>query len=319
MPIPSYPFKTQYFDREHADGDTSEAGPLDFLIYTPHSGRIEDFLKQHPELLENSWLTRQQLTDICDMEADTGTRELGEKLAHMLATQGFRVALTEVLVPREVVDVNRISECTIHPTFDLIQHLELKNKLADYYNQVIAERKRLIRSLKPGGKMIELHSMRPFDTATDGKPPPILSSNDAEAYYQKRIDALNANEAAHTRTHCLVTKYEGKKYSDLQDRLLADPVLLDALREVLNKYEIKFNDQDYAFFDHVLGVLEPELYDQCVVIDIDKRALLKYVSGKINLKAEVDEAKITTFAGYLMEALILARQTSANSQEMAAE
>lgn len=312
------PFKTQYFKYDHLDSGGAESG-LDFLIYVPHGGRIEDFLAQNPELLANSWLTPEQLRDICHMEADAGTRELGEKLTHMLTTQGFRVALMEVLVPREVVDVNRISECAIHPTFDHTTHPKLKNKLANYYDQVIEERKRLIRSLKPDGKMIELHSMRPFDTDTDGKPPPFLSESDAQAYYQSRINALKADGAEHRRTHCLVTKYEGESYPHLKDRLLADPILLDALRTVLNKYRINFNDQDYAFFDHILGVLEPELYDKCTVIDIDKRALLKHVSGKIDLKAEADEAKIETFASYLMEALILAQTMSEQGHEMAAE
>ena len=112
---------------------------------------------------------------------------------------------------------------------------------------------------------------------------------------------------------------KGQKYAALKDRLLADPVLLNAFKTVLSKNQIDFNDQTYAFFDHVLGVLEPELYSNGLLIDIDKRALLKHVSGKINLQAGVDEAKIETFAGYLMEALVMARSMSEEGHEVAAE
>lgn len=318
-PSPHFkPFKTQYFDDEHVGGGAGEAEPLNFLIYVPHDGRIEGFLDHHPELSQSSWLTPEQLRDICNMEADRGTRELGEKLAHMLAAQGFRVALMEVLVPREVVDVNRIPECALHPTFDRAKYPKLKETLMAYYEHVIAERKRLIKSLGKHGKWLDLHSMRPFETAMDGKPPPPLDDSSAPSYYKRRIDALNADGVAHSRNHCLVTTYKGQKYATLIDRLLADPVLLDALKTILNKHKIDFNDQTYAFFDHVLGVFEPELYSNGLLIDIDKRALLKG-EGKFNLKAEVDGAKIETFAGYLMDALILAYQTSAKNEEMAAK
>ena len=127
------PYKVDYYNVE-------EGGTLDFFIYDPHGGKVKDFLEHHPDFYNilngTTGLAREKVEQICNLEQDTFTPELADSIAKILQSQGYRVAVMNVLVPREIVDMGRAKGLAHRFIYKLKNNEGFYQRHCNYYEQV---------------------------------------------------------------------------------------------------------------------------------------------------------------------------------------
>ncbi len=305
------PSETRFYNSKHLGGNAPETDEIDFFFYVPHGAKPEAFLAQHPDYLKQARLTREQLTQICHLEADVFTPELAHNMAQKLAAQGYRVAVLNVFLPREIIDANRVQGHSVRPTYNNGEvnngQVRFLNHLFNlYYLQVVDERRRLINKLTADGKWLDLHSMRPFSTDLDGQAIP-----DGVDYVERlrhRIDRLAGPHVRQTRTHAVISTF--KEHPDQEGHLYIDPILLESLKEIFNTLGIPLSDDIYYFNNAVLGSVSHNDYEKGAAIEMVKTELSNLGPfGQFDLAClEADPAKLSFYGNVLIKALLLARE-----------
>ncbi len=283
------------------------AQPLDFALYTPHGGQIEPFFEAHPDFAAALQMDRSLLEPICRMEADAFSPQVAQEAAEILAEQGYAVGLMAIQLPREIIDMNRTRAYALKPWFDFARHPELLERHNLYFDLSLEARNQLLNQLKPEGKWIDVHSMRPFGTPMDSQFPPNGGESQAQ-WYAQRIQALkNPDFSQAIRTHCLVAHYK----QDPQDEgeLFVDPALLKALESEFESHGIPFNvSKSYYFTAQIAGKTPPPHYRNGLCVDLLKSALCAEPWGPgFDLEfLTPDEGKVAFYGQRLAQALVKA-------------
>ena len=300
----------------------AEDKPLDAFIYAPHGGNFERFMEMNPYFKDKFWLEPEVLRQICVMEGDQFTPGLAYKATGVLAAMGLNVAVMEILVPREILDMNRVLEDAIKPTFDYERMTDIRGWFEQSYDQMAKKRDELIDRLKPSGKFMDVHTMRPGGTLIDLKPSPriptlserngneIIQPGPIELFYAERIEALKKqNEITEPRSHCLVAHYGDETKSVLE--MVADPLVTATMKRLFKTYNIPHNESEvYYFLDHMVGHKKPYRYNQGILVDFVKTAFCEERLGH-----DFDLLNLTTNPKAIEEYGILLARTVIMSQE----
>jgi len=300
----------------------AENKPLDAFVYAPHGGDFDRFMEMNPYFKDKFWLESDMLREICVMEGDQFTPGLAYKATGVLAAMGLDVAVMEVLVPREILDMNRVLEDAIKPTFDYERQVDIRKWFELGYEQMAKIRDDHIDRLKPTGKLLDVHTMRPGPTPIDLKPSPripslseragveVIQPGPIETFYVERIEALKKqNEITTPRSHCLVAHY-GDETRSVFD-MVADPLVVTTMERLFKIYNIPYNESEvYYFLDHMVGHKKPYRYEQGILVDFVKTAFCNETLGD-----DFDLLNLTTNPQAIEEYGILLARTVLMSQK----
>lgn len=221
------PSHVQYFN-------ANETSELDAVILDPHgydgfNGHSDgtEFFETFKGFQEICLLNREQLKKLCKSEADRFAPEISQRQAEILSACGYRIALVQILLPRELIDANRTEDRAIKWLFDHHQHLEWSEHFTKLYQQAIAEEEKVLKQLAPHGKFMAVHSMRGYNINPDYEymmepPQKLQSAEQWKEYYERKIEFMGSPQMQiPNREHCLLTK--------LNNEIIADEELRDSV------------------------------------------------------------------------------------------
>ncbi len=198
-------------------------------ILLPHDGSPDPFLRAHPEYLK-ACPQREHIRTLIEIHRDKGTSILADHIEDevLKKTEKYRIQILKVLVPRMVIDLNRVKpQDAIRHTFDHQIHRDLFRKLQSIHSQIFKELNKNISQLQEGDILLDLHSMgpcnAPFVELTPNSTKKTIDTWSQEYPGQKReIDIIDAYNSGND---------ENKAYGD----------------SVLNHFlEKELNDHDYG-------------------------------------------------------------------------
>lgn len=227
---PYRPYQIDYFN---ADSNSD----LDAVILDPHG---YDGFKGHPDgteffevfedFLKVCVLTREQLENLCASESDRFAPEISEEIAKKLALNGYRIALVKILLPRELIDANRVEERAIKWLFDHDKNKAWVTNFTNLYQQAITKEEKVLQQLAPHGKLLAVHTMRQFNIKPGYEymmePPQDLESVEQwQEYYLRKIKFLESPEMqTQDREHCVLTRL-GQEGPEITDPILTQAVI----------------------------------------------------------------------------------------------
>jgi len=143
----------------------SSQPPVKILV--PHDASVKEFSYYLPdiyrELKDAVEVDEKTLQKFLTIEQDVFATEAAEQLArniHQAFRGVIRVEIIKVLLPRGIVDMNRIRERAVWKLFDHEEHSYLKKELERLYQITYVKLQKAIRGT---GILIDLHTMSPTD------------------------------------------------------------------------------------------------------------------------------------------------------------
>ncbi|MGE3278356.1 MAG: hypothetical protein AB7J40_00925 [Candidatus Altimarinota bacterium] len=144
-------------------GKGPDEGAINILV--PHDASYDQFAFEYPDLL-NEMLDAVKVDEetykkFLTIEQDVFATEAAELLAKNIVGHfqgGIRVQVIKIMIPRGILDMNRIEERALWKTFDHEQHSYLKKRLLSMYRIAYREIKKKIMQ---AGMVIDLHTMSP--------------------------------------------------------------------------------------------------------------------------------------------------------------
>lgn len=138
----------------------------DVTILVPHDGTFRDFQQAEPVLAQNLLdaieTDESTFRKLLVVEQDVFAFDAAELIAEDISRElpWARIEIVKVLVPRAILDMNRILRKAIWKIFDHERHPKIRKALDDLHFQISTE---LRESVKNAKMVIDLHSMSPTD------------------------------------------------------------------------------------------------------------------------------------------------------------
>lgn len=146
-------------------GDGSEDSMVQILV--PHDASYSQFALEFPDLLNDILKAietdEETFRKFVTIEQDKFATEAADLLARKIV-EGFqgriRVQVIKVVIPRAILDMNRIEEKALWHIFDHEKHPALTKRLLDFYRTSYKELKKIVQQ---SNVLIDLHTMCPTD------------------------------------------------------------------------------------------------------------------------------------------------------------
>jgi hypothetical protein len=138
----------------------------DVTILVPHDGTFRDFQQAQPELarkllgaIESDESTFRKLLAV---EQDVFASDAAELIAEDISRElpWARIEVLKVLIPRAILDMNRIIRKAIWKVFDHDRHPDIRQALDMLHFEISTELRERIKGAK---MVVDLHSMSPTD------------------------------------------------------------------------------------------------------------------------------------------------------------
>jgi len=115
----------------------------DLLIFVVHGEFRIETIKHFKNLVgdEACPYSLEQLYNYCMVDADIGTKSLAHNVAQILSEKNpdWCIEVFEILIPRNLIDLNRYPETAVHEFFDTIKYPEKKIQMLEIYDEVSLE------------------------------------------------------------------------------------------------------------------------------------------------------------------------------------
>jgi hypothetical protein len=185
----------------------------DQVILVPHDGPPEPFLKKFPHLAKAAEMEPQVLHQMLELERDTFSRELAERVAHVLADNGKSVWVLAATVPRGIYDMNRVLGQGVRTPWHTMRNHKDILALRGENNRMQALVQGLLGAEVP---FLDLHTMWSHNFGTD-----FPGIETGQTYVDAMFEARRTQSA---RPICIMTgpggMYRASYYSKMRSALV---------------------------------------------------------------------------------------------------
>lgn len=281
MKNPSFPYplyQIDVYDEREAVRD------FDVAILTPHGGVAEPFLEVIEDFLNICYLSAEELIRLCRSERDTFTPELAAVVAKQLSAMGYRVGVFSALVPREMIDPNRVDGQGVKATFDFKMHPKWHARLRAMHQEILMQKDAFLAELSGAGRLLDLHSMRPNCFKEPLRSPRVNTREAVLPHLRERLRKLaSPREWGVRRDVCVITE---TRLENGDREYIADPDLARHVGENLAHLGVAEN-QPYSGRPDIESVGSMRRA-RGVAVDVPKHLLSKEKAGQ-----EYDLANLT--------------------------
>ncbi len=207
----------------------------DCLLLCLHSDDGIDFYENNPLLREALQDSEGTFKKFLKIEYDFGTRELAHTTAKKLVENSkkkIRVDIFDVQIPRGILDLGRISsEKAIRNVFDFRKNEKILKQLRILHKKTMKNIFKTIKSLKPGGVWLDIHSMSPYDPVIQTKvnhlgPDPVIpSAGNLENY----IKQYTGSSCSHRRININLATDINETGKNISDKILTSKLNTELL------------------------------------------------------------------------------------------
>ncbi|MFH1430081.1 MAG: hypothetical protein ABIG71_00985 [Candidatus Uhrbacteria bacterium] len=247
------------------------------ILTCPHDGGPEAFLGDYPIITRVCPADLGTLMRYLAVERDTGASALAHRIASLIANQtDHRAAVIEVLLPRGIVDGNRVTGCAIRNVFHHHAHSDLTAQLRELHTQVLQLASSYVSELEPNGILLDIHTMAPYTPFWDQESATMAVKETPDALSQYVDVWINPTHRHKRRMLDVVTR------CDDDNILIADSVLRDACMRQLTNHDIAWRENDPYFTSNHIVTTNFMRAHRAIALDVPK----DYLS---ELNAEDDE------------------------------
>jgi hypothetical protein len=242
------------------------AARTDVVLISPHDGEWRPFFELYPELLTICPARKETLETFLKIEEDFGASELVAEIAKYIgkASNNLRIDIIEILLPRSVIDGNRVTEKAVRHIFNHHDHSDLVHVFQELHRGVVNTIQNYLKELSPGGIVIDVHTMAPYDPNKSNKATATEAISETPDNLPLYIDGyINRRKYGQRRVLDLITQTADKE-------TLADLKLAEILEKSLQKYQFTTKRNDpYPYSEYTLSTRYVRQY-QGIAIDIPK-------------------------------------------------